>query len=151
MSALFGIILTLGALFLVGYPLFKGSKGETFVEARPARYSAANEKEAIMSSLVEIEFDYQMKKLSDEDYQSLKKNYSNAAASVDEAENKGEGKSKLKRNFKVYSNADVEQEIEAELAELGDTSSTELERCRRCNTLLKEQGQKHCHSCGERQ
>jgi len=150
LSALFSTMLALIVLFLVGYPLFKGSHGRSFPEARPLRRSLADDKEVIMSSLGEIEFDYHMRKLSEEDYQSLKHDYSHAAVEILKEQEEQSGKGKTKGKGLRVNAEEIEREIEAELSALNKKDKG-LAKCHRCGTKLKEEKQQYCHSCGERQ
>ncbi len=153
MSAFFSVILAVVVLILIGYPLFKGYRGEGYPEVKPARPSLAAEKETVMSALGEIEFDYHMNKLSEEDYQQLKNTYAGAAVNIMRAQDQmvdTRSKAKGKSNAAGFTAAEIEQEIEQELARL--SSSGELaEKCHRCGAVLKEVGQEYCHACGERQ
>lgn len=153
MVALFSTVLALVVLFLVGYPLFRGYSGRGFSEAEPSR-SLVNEKEVIMSTLGEIEFDYHMKKLSEEDYHTLKHTYASAAVEIfkaqDEMAVKGKTKDKTKGRTAEANVAAIEREIEAELAALSKRGKAKA-NCHHCGSVLKEAGQEYCHSCGERQ
>ncbi len=151
MSTLVNILLLLVVVVLVGYPLFRKDQEQAFVEVKATKPKATTQKEIIMSTLGEIEFDYHMNKLSDEDYQHLKHTYSGAAVALLKAEEEGPVKSKGKGKVKAkpaVSKADIEKEIEADLAAL----KTDKEGfCHRCGVRLKQAKQEYCHSCGERQ
>lgn len=78
-SMIFTTLLALACLFLILSPLFKwdaylqvGSKGEDI--------SAT--KEALLTTLNEIEFEYKMDKISHADYKNLKKQYETEVASI---------------------------------------------------------------------
>lgn len=162
MSALLSALLAVLALALIGYPLLRGRRDEVFADVSPAAPSLARDKEALMNTLGEIEFDYHMKKLSDEDYQSLKANYSYAAAAIlkkdEETEKtskaKATGKSKSKNKPGKVQRGDVKRdlktEIEAEI-EAALSENPQKQRCHRCGAALVEANQEYCHSCGERQ
>ncbi|HEX3015794.1 MAG TPA: hypothetical protein VHQ46_05375 [Desulfobacteria bacterium] len=120
MSALFEILLALGALLLVGLPLFRSMRGEEFDDLSPLRPSLAADKEVIMTALGEIEFDYRMNKLSEEDYKTLKNSYSGAAVEIIKAEEKSsvpvkDRKTKAKSKATQPNTKAIEDEIEAEL------------------------------------
>lgn len=154
LSAFFSVILAVAVLILIGYPLFKGYTGEGYPEVKPARPSLAAEKETVMSALGEIEFDYHMKKLSEEDYKYLKNTYAGAAVNIMRAQDQIVDKSKPKAKGRTagFNTADIEQEIEQELARLSTQGTDELaDKCHRCGAVLKEIGQEYCHACGERQ
>jgi hypothetical protein len=156
LSTLVIILLLLVVVFLVGYPLFRKVQEETFVAVKPTKATkAADEKAIIMSTLGEIEFDYRMNKLSEEDYQSLKHTYSGAAVALMKAEEEGPVKTKGKvskvkpkaKDTVISAKSEIEQEIEADLAALDGAIGC----CNRCRAQLKEAKQEYCHSCGERQ
>ncbi|MDA8442710.1 MAG: hypothetical protein M0Z55_10105 [Peptococcaceae bacterium] len=159
MNILLIIIVLVGVLALVLYPLFRGTRGEEYQEFKRVRPTWVDDKEALANTLGEIEFDYHMNKLSEEDYTSLKNNYavaSKAIAKEEEDETGFKGKSRDKRKAKGVSPAagkinvaDIELEIEAELEAIGNADSEA--KCHRCGTTLKDAGQEHCHACGERQ
>lgn len=158
MSTLFIILLVLGCLALIGFPLFRGSNAELLEETRPVKSNIARNKEIVMSTLGEIEFDYHMKKLSDEDYQTLKNNYAGAAVAIMKEEESAGQKARTKRKTKVRTKGDVntlksiEQEIEEDLKSLADEGRSHGQaKCHRCGAQLKARDQEYCHSCGERQ
>jgi len=132
------ILMTLIALFLVGYPFIRGSRTTKPAFSGPDEPSVPD-REIIMSTLGEIEFDYHMNKLSQDDYQNLKNVYSGAAISILQSE-------ELLIPAKQVS-PDLEAEIEAEIEAELQTLSNE---CLFCHAKLKP-GQEHCHNCGERQ
>ena len=161
MSILLSIFILVVVLALILYPLFRGNRGELFQEVRSAAPSLAHEKEALLNTLGEIEFDYHMNKLSEEDYRSLKNNYAEASAAIAEAEQAGtckvppkghlQAKKAAKRRSQAapqVSVAEIEQEIEAELQALDSQAPVQ---CHRCGTTLIDTGQEYCHACGERQ
>jgi hypothetical protein len=72
------------AAALIGYPvLAKNRSWETAVASDEVE---VNRKELLFSALGEIEFDYQMNKLNDEDYKELKGGYQQEALAVLESE-----------------------------------------------------------------
>ena len=151
LSAFFSVVLAMGVLVLIGYPLFKGYRGEGYPELKPARPSLASQKETVMNALGEIEFDYHMKKLSEEDYQQLKNTYAGAAVNILRAQDRTvDTMLKAKGKKAGFTTADIEQEIERELASLSAAEET-AGKCHRCGAVLKEIGQEYCHACGERQ
>lgn len=78
MTILIAVLLGIGALILVGYPLFKRKlepEGpfEDFVDDE--RQKLVSEKESALLALKELDFDYQTGKLDDEDYHHLRDRY----------------------------------------------------------------------------
>lgn len=128
MSTVFIILLVLICLALIGYPLFRSPQAESKAETKPLRRNLAKDKEILMSTLGEIEFDYHMKKLSDEDYQSLKNNYAGAAVAIMKEE-EGSPKAKVKSKGKAKTSdnnlKNIEQEIEDELKALDAKGSND--------------------------
>lgn len=80
------VLLMLISIALIGYPIWKG-RVEKSEQADWSSPMLAAEKDAVMGALSEIEFDYQMKKLSEEDYRSLKSKYAKVALAILDAEN----------------------------------------------------------------
>ncbi|SJZ56543.1 hypothetical protein [Selenihalanaerobacter shriftii] len=75
MSLITGIVFGIMGLYLIGYPIIMSDEiNELDYEERLSSLEEDIElqKEAVFSELGEIELDYQMNKLSEEDYQELK-------------------------------------------------------------------------------
>ena len=150
MNILFSTILMLLTIVLIIYPFIRrsqpiGSLGEGH-SSEPV-----NQKDLILGTLGEIEFDYQMNKLSKEDYQALKNNYSQIAVDILQAE---ESSSLVKDNLthSKYNLKDIESEIERELETMNTSDqATPSTACSRCGTPLLKADQEYCHDCGERQ
>ena len=86
MEIVVNLLMVVVAAALIGFPfLGKGRGGEYLLESKDDQVYT---REVVFSALGEIEFDYQMKKLSDEDYQELKEGYQSKALAVLEAEDK---------------------------------------------------------------
>ena len=102
------VILALIALAMVSYPLFRGSSDTDELAGDFLGNSTGPDKEIIMSTLGEIEFDYHMKKLSQEDYLDLKNTYSGAAVEI------------LKSEEQNSLTSDLEAEIEMEIRALSE-------------------------------
>lgn len=144
MNILIMILMTLIALFLVGYPFLRITRTSKLA------FSAANEtsvpeREIIMNTLGEIEFDYHMNKLSQEDYEKLKNVYSGAAISLLKVEESLNPSKQINPDLE----AEIESEIEADLQALNQVK-TQNNECLFCHMPLQP-SQEHCHNCGERQ
>jgi hypothetical protein len=84
MEIVVNLLMAVVAAALIGFPfLGKGRRREYLLESMDDQVDT---REVVFSALGEIEFDYQMKKLSDEDYQELKEGYQSKALAVLEAE-----------------------------------------------------------------
>ncbi len=78
-SMLFTALFTLGCLFLVLAPLFGWN---SYFTVKTTTSFSPNEKEVLLTTLNEIEFEYNMDKLSKKDYVELKKQYELQVAAV---------------------------------------------------------------------
>lgn len=78
-SMLFTALFTLGCLFLVLAPLFGWN---SYFTIKTTTGFSPNEKEVLLTTLNEIEFEYNMDKLSKKDYVELKKQYELQVAAV---------------------------------------------------------------------
>jgi hypothetical protein len=76
---IFTAILTLGCIFLVLVPLFGW---DSYFTVKTSNSFTPNEKEVLFTTLNEIEFEFNMGKLSRRDYLELKKQYELQAAAV---------------------------------------------------------------------
>ncbi len=141
--------MSLGAGYLVGYPLLKPRKSDSFAEPSLVKPlgDLKIEKEEIYSAIKEMDLDHKMGKLSEEDYLKLREKYTAKAIGklqrMDELEKKG-GESE-----------DVEGEIEKEvLAIRGDRQKGGSKRgkvlfCTQCGTKRSPQD-RFCSWCGAR-
>ena len=78
-SMIFTTILALACLFLILSPLFKW---DTYLQVTSKGKDIGAKKEALLTTLNEIEFEYKMDKISHADYKHLKKQYENEVASI---------------------------------------------------------------------
>ncbi len=83
-TVLIVVLLVLVSLTLIAYPIWKGHVGEG--EQLEGLSPIATEKDVIMGTLSELEFDYHMKKLSEDDYRSLKNKYAKVALAIIDTE-----------------------------------------------------------------
>lgn len=120
MEAVIGLVMLAGAIVLVGYPFFQkdiqNDKGKT---VKDKRLGYEQQKEIVMSSIGEIEFDFNMNKLTRDDYQELKAIYKEKAVRL------------LKDNDKVSGVNEkdlvrkLEEEIEIDLESLQESDADE--------------------------
>jgi hypothetical protein len=105
-SMIFTTILALACLFLILSPLFKW---DTYLQVSSKGKDISATKEALLTTLNEIEFEYKMDKISHADYKHLKKQYELEVASI------------MKEEEIMQTNVDkdlmdeVEKEIEAQM------------------------------------
>lgn len=118
-ALLLGLVLVGTALYLVASPLFRPVPEGAWEEETDERAALKRDKESVFTTLGEIEFDYQMKKLSPEDYQALKNMYKRRAVYVLKAEEESRtvGSGMDRASLEAEVEREIEAEIEAELAE----------------------------------
>lgn len=87
MEIVANLLMVLLVAFLIGMPFLK--KNRVYEESYENDHEVeVDRKELLFSALGEIEFDYRMKKLGDEDYQELKTGYQNDALKILDQEDK---------------------------------------------------------------
>jgi hypothetical protein len=93
MEYLIGFIILIVIVFLIGKPLFRKSKDELVpdLSEKDRLEQIVEEKHQAFESIRELEFDYQMGKLSSQDYNNLRKAAVSRGLSLMKAEkNKGQ-------------------------------------------------------------
>jgi len=120
-SIVFILLLLSVSLILIGYPIWKGRREEGDQAGGLSPFMATNEREKsqekdiIMGTLSEIEFDYHMKKLSEEDYRVLKNKYAKMAMEILEEEDANLPGDQRSSKTESDNLDEIEREIEAEL------------------------------------
>ncbi len=121
MEAVIGLFMFAGAVVLVGYPfLRKDIRNDKVKTAKYKPLGYEEQKEIVMSSIGEIEFDYKMNKLTKDDYQELKAIYKEKAVRLLKEKDKvaGVNESDLVKK--------LEEEIQADLKSLEETDANAL-------------------------
>lgn len=173
MTILIAVLLGIGALILVGYPLFKRKlepEGpfEDFVDDE--RQKLVSEKDSALSALKELDFDYQTGKLDDEDYHHLRDRYRAKALTllkeVDETARAESFEKEIERGALTSREEEVAEVVKTEGANkltcpyCGEKYSPGDKFCPECGTDLGalscstcgaeyEKGDKFCPSCGQ--
>lgn len=106
-SFIFTAALALTCLFLILSPLFKW---DVYLHFSPKNQDLASTKEALLTTLNELEFEYKMDKISHNDYKHLKKQYETEIATIMKEEEEMVA-SKVDQDLM----AEVEKEIEAQM------------------------------------
>jgi len=114
----FGLIL-LTTLMLTGLPLVKGGRSTGIYINREEQI---NGRDTILTTINEIEFDYQMGKLTQDDYLYLKNHYKTMAVKLLQEKDKQDS-TKADDLIKA-----IEKEIDSELAILDNSSAGEVGR-----------------------
>ncbi|WP_342043141.1 hypothetical protein [Bacillus sp. OTU2372] len=107
-SMIFTSALALIALFLILAPFFKL---DTFIQIGSKDQDLVTTKQALLTTLNEIEFEYKMDKISHADYKNLKKQYETEVAKI----MKEEEQQIIATNIDKDLMAEVEKEIEAQM------------------------------------
>jgi hypothetical protein len=120
LEAVIGLVMLAGAIVIVGYPFIQKDiqiLGVKTAINKPLGYE--QQKEIVMSSIGEIEFDFNMNKLTIDDYQELKAIYKEKAVRL------------LKDNDKVSGVNEkdlvrkLEEEIKVDLKSLEESNADE--------------------------
>ncbi|MFL6518189.1 MAG: hypothetical protein ACJ8GL_08925 [Bacillus sp. (in: firmicutes)] len=106
-SMIFTTILALACLFLIISPLFKW---DVYFHVSSMSQDNAATKEALLTTLNEIEFEYKMDKISHADYKILKKQYETEVASIMKEEEQ-----LMETNIDKDLMDEVDKEIEAQM------------------------------------
>ena len=106
-SMIFTTILALACLFLILSPLFKW---DTYLQVSSKGQDIGASKEALLTTLNEIEFEYKMDKISHADYKILKKQYETEVACIMKEEEQ-----MMETNVDKDLMDEVEKEIEAQM------------------------------------
>lgn len=120
MEAVIGLVMLAGAIVIVGYPLIQ--KDIHNIKVKPAKNKPLGyeqQKEIVMSSIGEIEFDFNMNKLTVDDYQELKALYKEKAVRLLKDNDKVSGVNETDLVRKL------EEEIEADLKSLKGSDADE--------------------------
>jgi hypothetical protein len=145
MIVIFLVLVILGLLAAIAYPLVRGSSSEEEEEIPQDPYleELLSKKEAAYSALKELEFDYGTGKLSEEDFTELRDQYKAKAVAIlreiDEAE---EGDS-------------IDSQIEHAVEELRVSTKSPKRKvgvaaetvCAQCG-VINDVGDKFCSDCG---
>lgn len=107
-SMIFTAALALIALFLILAPFFKL---DTFIQIGSKDQDLVTTKQALLTTLNEIEFEYKMDKISHTDYKNLKKQYETEVAKIMKEEEQQIVATDIDKDLM----AEVEKEIEAQM------------------------------------
>lgn len=121
-----GIVLVLALVaFLVAWPLVRTEKpGYRELLPEEGEDLLTRDKEAVFTTINEIEFDYKMNKLSEDDYEILKNQYKHKALEIlQEEESAGLATDSPGVKQQAKAEADIEDEIEEELRALRKNSA----------------------------
>ena len=135
LSTLLGsVVLLVGLLFYVGRPLIDGGRGQR-ASIRFSTQQLFERKEQLLGAIVELEFDHQLGKIPEQDFQRLFAELETETLTViGELDRLNGGGS-----------TELERLVEAEIAAL--RQSPVLPRCHGCGKPWRE-GDRFCPQCG---
>lgn len=121
-----GFILFAMVVYLVGSPLFRKEDIPEFDWELEG--SGGGTKSALFTALAEIEFDYKMGKMSEEDYQELKQKYKPEAVALLQKEESQVSGQRRQQATAGEIELELEKELERELAEIRRQAKKKQER-----------------------
>ena len=162
MELFLAVIIVLGVLAFIAYPLFKPSPEEES-ETPVALDGLLSQRDAAYDAIRDLDFDFQMGKLSQSDYTTMRERYKGRAAvaleQIDETnrasadaggltDEQEEQIAKLRAAKRAAPAAD--DPIEREIARVrASKTSTAGVRCAKCGTPYHA-GDIYCNKCGNR-
>lgn len=179
MELLIGSILLLGAVVLVAYPLLAAAStgdegdwtgsgngprdGAGALVAGDQSHDLAAEKESVYASLADLEYDREMSKVSDEDYQTIREDLMAEAARIAELEDMAAGAVGA-GTLECLAEAEIEAEAlvlaeklppravaaAANTPQGPESAIGDMTFCPECGARLVGAPQRYCHSCGQR-
>lgn len=168
MPYVIGLLLVVIVVGLIGLPLVRREEADE--EEAPWNSEEdgglEKEKENVFTALNELEYDYQMRKISEEDYRALKARLTREAVLILQEEEAGEGE-ELK-DIELAIEKEIERELSAQEASPRDPAETPVQAprperasrkargagktsarpCPACGAEPLAAGQKFCHLCG---
>lgn len=82
MELTIAVVLAVAAAIFIGYPFYQSRKQKFSFESNHRAEELENRKAEIYAAIKDIEFDYQMGKLSEEDYLELREQYKSQAVDL---------------------------------------------------------------------
>ena len=155
MELILAVVIVLGVLAFIAYPLFNPSPEEG-TETPVALDGLLSQRDAAYDAIRDLDFDFQMGKLSESDYATMRERYKGRAAvaleQIDETSRVSaatlaeEQIAKLRAAKQVAPTADdaIEREIARRRANKGAAGGL---RCDKCRTPYKT-GDTFCAKCG---
>lgn len=148
MVTVLGVLLALSVAFFVGFPLWKKrpeDEGEDLSEKQRTLFALDKRKEETYRALKDLDLDYQMGKLSLEDYQELNQRYKEEALALLKEMDEEQGD-------RIAIEAEVEREILAARrrrpADRRPHTVSKINFCSQCGAKARE-GDRFCAQCGQ--
>jgi predicted nucleic acid-binding Zn ribbon protein len=145
MSLIIAAILALATAFYIAYPLLAGTTRwvpRTTPKARRLE-ELFSQRESTYAAIKELDFEYQIGNLTDQDYRELRERYEQKAISllrnIDEAQQKDDLDERIERQVQALR----KHRLREPAPEKGKAAAS----CPQCGSPLK-QGAKFCSECG---
>ena len=156
MEFILAAIIVLGILAFIAYPLFSAAREDIF-ETPSALDGLLSQRDAEYDALRDLDFDFQMGKLSQSDYTSLREKYKARAAvalqQIDAIGGNGDGaevEEQVAQLRAAKRTALPDDAIEREVARLrASKDATSNLRCAKCGTPYRA-GDAFCAKCGKK-
>jgi hypothetical protein len=157
LELILAIIIVLGVLAFIAYPLFKTSPEER-TETPIALDGLLSQRDAAYDAIRDLDFDFQMGKLSESDYATMRERYRGRAAvaleQIDESSRTSAGSLaeeqiaalRAAKRVTVAPDDAIEREIALRRARKGATADSRCPNCGTPNTA----GDTFCAKCGNK-
>jgi cytochrome c-type biogenesis protein CcmH/NrfG len=138
MTILTFFILSIAVSLFVVYPIVQTKRGVGFKDSSNHRArDLEDRKEAIYAAIKDIEFDYQMGKLSEEDFKELRQQYKDEAVGL------------LQKIDQIQKTRFKSKKIHAAKKQQIKSDSKEIKFCWICGTAVTK-SDKFCINCGNK-
>lgn len=157
MEFVLAAIIVIGIIAFIAYPLFTTPRAET-AETPDALDGLVAQRDAAYDAIRDLDFDFQLGKLSQSDYAALREKYKTRAAlalqQIDALGGNGAGKQIEKQVAQLraakHAAPPADDEIEREIAHLRAGKGAALDlRCRNCGAPHRA-GDAFCAKCGNK-
>ncbi len=104
---------------------------------------------ADVAQLRDLEYDYRMGKMSEDDYRAARAELAQDADPALEADVEAEIEAEVRATLEIEAEAAIEASMQAELGGGLTETPTSAAYCPECGARLLSAGQKFCHQCGK--
>lgn len=140
-----GIMAGLAAILLIGWPLIRTQSDEIEGAVQDEVEFEEIERDKVFAALSDIEYDYRMNKLSEEDYLELKARLAKKAVAFIKEEEEAEAGTETEED---EIEAEVAAELGKDISEAPGPAAKAGGYCLHCGAKLAGKDQRFCQSCG---
>ncbi len=145
-------ILLIAVVAFVAYPLFTAQRGNK-IETPNALDTLIAQRDSAYDAIRDLDFDFQMGKLSQSDYAAMREKYkARAALALQQIDALGGGDSKADKQIEAQVaklRRTKTDSLEAEIAQLRTARASAQLKCSKCGTRYQP-GDQFCAKCGNR-